>query len=79
MTNMLEEVFQQTGLVGMAVFAGPEPSQGGNISVYEYISSWLSFAQAHPWYEGSTKAERPRGIPSTKHIESTQNMCRNPS
>lgn len=35
MTNVLDEIYTQTGLVGMAIFAGPEPRQGGNLCIVE--------------------------------------------
>jgi len=34
-TNALDEIHAKTSLVGMALFAGPEPRQGGNICVVE--------------------------------------------
>jgi hypothetical protein len=35
MITILEEVHAKTGLIGMAMFAGPEPRQGGNMCILE--------------------------------------------
>ena len=35
MSSALDEVYRETGLIGMAIFAGPEPDQGGNICIRE--------------------------------------------
>jgi hypothetical protein len=35
MTGILDEINKQTGFIGMILLAGPEPEQGGNISVRE--------------------------------------------
>jgi len=35
MAGVLDEIHLQTGLIGLAIFAGPEPEQGGNITTFE--------------------------------------------
>lgn len=35
MSTVLDQIYTTTGLVGMAIFAGPEPAQAGNICVLE--------------------------------------------
>ena len=35
MSTVLDEVFQKTGLIGTILLGGPDPSQGGNITVFE--------------------------------------------
>jgi hypothetical protein len=47
MSTALAKLEMKTGLIGTIRLAGPEPSQGGNISVFEcvfkfYRSCWLS-------------------------------------
>jgi hypothetical protein len=37
MVIILDEVYQKTGLIGMALFAGPEPRQGGNLCLIESV------------------------------------------
>jgi hypothetical protein len=34
----LAEVQNQTGLIGTVLLGGPEPAQGGNITVFEWVS-----------------------------------------
>ena len=36
MSAVLEEVLKKTGLIGSIILGGPDPSQGGNITVFEY-------------------------------------------
>ena len=37
MSKALAEIEKQTGLIGTILLAGPEPGQGGNITVFEYV------------------------------------------
>ena len=36
MSTVLEEIFHKTGLIGTILLGGPDPSQGRNITVFEY-------------------------------------------
>ena len=47
MTKVLDEVYAKTGFVGMAMFAGPEPSQAGNICLLEYAFKYYLRGDAH--------------------------------
>ena len=37
MTEILEQVYLQTGWIGVALFAGPDPAQARNINVVQYV------------------------------------------
>jgi hypothetical protein len=80
MVSVLDEVHQKTGLIGMAMFAGPEPRQGGSICLVEcvlLVLLHLALALMFRMFSGTTKASLVKENYSMSHTRISMHTSAN--